>query len=418
VRELVSRAGAGVRTAAGTGAFADSGQPDGSPLRGGPPIGWWAFVGVAVASFGGPLALAALSAPGLVGDAADSAGLAMVIAAVVFLIPLAIWFAYSRRVAGYGGLYAFVEAAAGRPVAVAQAAVWIFSYVLYLVYTTVQIVYEVLPTVLPGEHRYQTLLALAIPAAMVAVMVAGRTVALAVIGLIAAGQVALAGVLDGVTLTHISTPASSFAAGAGAHALTSASLQTSLLYICGSLPLFLGGELANPSRTIRRGVAGAYALTAVVVILAVAPLAGAPGLLRTDIPGMRVAQQFAPTGVAETIGIGVAVSIAGVMLCEYLAVTRLAHALTGASVRAAAVAIGVGVLAAAPISLINPMSFYNALVKPSLVALWLSQLIVFAVYPRFAGRQRRAPAPAWALSVAASGLAIYGLVMTFQLAGS
>ncbi|MBV8216952.1 MAG: hypothetical protein JO325_00695, partial [Solirubrobacterales bacterium] len=48
------------------------------------PISPWVFVLVATASFGGPLALAALAAPGLVGDASDSAGLAMLTAAIVF----------------------------------------------------------------------------------------------------------------------------------------------------------------------------------------------------------------------------------------------------------------------------------------------------------------------------------------------
>jgi hypothetical protein len=36
--------------------------------------------------------------------------------------------------------------------------------------------------------------------------------------------------------------------------------------------------------------------------------------------------------------------------------------------------------AAAPVTLINPERIYTGLIKPSLVALWLSQLIVFAVY--------------------------------------
>jgi hypothetical protein len=85
-----------------------------------------AFAGFAVASLGGPLALAALGAPALAADAADSAGLAMVAAAVVFGLPLGIWLRYSRQVNGSGGLYAFVEAAAGRRVALAQAAIWTF----------------------------------------------------------------------------------------------------------------------------------------------------------------------------------------------------------------------------------------------------------------------------------------------------
>jgi hypothetical protein len=64
--------------------------------------------------------------------------------------------------------------AAGRRVALAQAAVRTLSYLLYIVYTTVQIVYETLPQVLPGEARYQTVLALAIPVAVAATMIAGR----------------------------------------------------------------------------------------------------------------------------------------------------------------------------------------------------------------------------------------------------
>jgi hypothetical protein len=382
------------------------------------PIAPWAFAGFAVASFGGPLALAALGAPALVGDAADSAGLAMVLGAVVFLLPLAIWLRYSRHVNGSGGLYSFVEAAAGRRVALAQAAIWTFSYLLYIVYTTVQIVYDLLPAVVPGISRYQTVLALAIPVAIAGVMIAGRAAALLVIGLIAAGQVALAGILDGVTLAHVATPASSFGAGAPAGALAKAGAQTSLLYVCGSLPLFLGGELAAPARTIRRGVTGAFGLTAGLVILAVAPLAAIPGVLNTDVPGVRVVEQYAGAGLAEAVGIGIAVSTAGVILCEYFAVTRLAHAVGHWPMRRIAVAIGAVAVLAAPLTLIDPSGFYTTLLRPSLVALWLSQLIVFAVYPLFAAKHRQRAWPAWALSLGASAFAVYGLWTTLQQASS
>ncbi len=382
------------------------------------PIGQWAFAGVAVASFGGPLALAALSAPGLVGDAADSAGLAMLAAAVVFIAPLAIWLRYSRHIHSAGGLFAFVEAAAGRRVALVQAAIWAFSYALYIVYTTVQIVYDLLPEVIPGVRPYQAALALLIPVAIAAVMIAGRAATLIVLGVMAAGQLVLAGILDGVTLANISTPASSFGAGAPAGALAKASAQTSLLYICGSLPVFLGGELAAPARTIRRGLTGAFLVTATVIVLAVAPLAAAPGLLHTEIPGVSVAEQFAGVGLARAIGIGVAVSTAGVILCEYLALTRLVHAIGRWRMRPIAVVIGAGLVLAAPFTLIDPDGFYDSLVKPSLVALWLSQLIVFAVYPLFARKHRQRMWPAWTLSLIASAFAIYGLVSTLQQASS
>jgi amino acid transporter len=198
-----------------TGSGAHQTRPEGgalSPLLGpARPLGPWALAGVAVASFGGPLALAALNAPSIAGGAVSSAGLSMVLAAAAFGFPLAVWFGYARHVSSSGGLYAFTEAAAGRRVALVQACVWAFSYLLYVVYTTAQIVYDLLPVVLPGEKRYQSVLEVAIPVVLAGVMIAGRRVALLVIGLIAVGQLALAVSLSGVTLANVSTPASSSA---------------------------------------------------------------------------------------------------------------------------------------------------------------------------------------------------------------
>ena len=219
------------------------------------PIGQWAYAGVAVTSLGGPLALAALYAPSIAGGASSSAGLAMVAAAVVFGLPLAIWFGYARHVSSAGGLYSFTEAAAGRRVALAQAGLWALSYLLYLVYTTAQIVYDTLPAVLPGEVRYQTPLEVVIPVVLAGVMIAGRRATLLVIGL-----------LDVATV--------------------------------------------------------------VVIIAAVAPLAADPALTQGGIPGMTVAERFVGHGFAVTVGIGVAVSVAGVILVEYLALSRLTTAVT------------------------------------------------------------------------------------------
>jgi hypothetical protein len=402
------RAGTGVLTG---GTLGRTGRPRQDRER---RIHPWAFYGVALASFGGPLAIAAMGAPSVLADAGDSTGLATVISLAVFAVPLWIWLRYSRQIRSAGGLFAFVEAAAGHRVALAQAAIWTFSYVLYLVYTTVQIVYDLLPAAIPGEARYQTPLALLIPVGIAGVMVAGRTAALLVLGVVGVGQVALAGVLDGVTLAHLTTPASSFGAGAPAGALAKASAQSSLLYICGSLPLFLGGEVARSRRTIRRGLTGAFLVTGLVTLLAVAPLASAPGLLRTTIPGVTVAEEFSGQGLAQAIGVGVAVSTAGLILVEYLAVTRLLHVVGAWRIRPITLVLAAVMIATAPLTLIDPEGFYTTLLRPSLVALWISQLIVFAVYPRFAARQRERIVPAWALSFVASGLAVYALVTALR----
>jgi hypothetical protein len=404
------------------GSGVDQTRPEGSasasPLGPARPIGQWAFTGIAVTSLGGPLALAALYAPSIAGGASSSAGLAMIAAAVAFGFPLAIWFGYARHVSSSGGLYSFTEAAVGPRVALAQASLWALSYLLYLVYTTAQIVYDTLPAVLPGEVRYQSLLEVLIPVALAGVMIAGRRVALLVIGLIAAGQLALAATLSGVTLANVTAPAGSFGASAPAGSLAIAGGQTALLYICGSLPFFMGGELGGDLRqafrTTRRGLLGAYIATVVIILAAVAPLAADPALTHTEIPGMAVAERFVGHGFAVAVGIGVAVSVAGVMLVEYLALSRLTTAVTAWPLRKVVIGIGVILVVVGPVLLINPDRIYDNLITPSLFALWLSQLVTFAVYPRFVAKHGGRMLPAWVLAVGASALAIYGLWVTIQ----
>ena len=400
----------------------EASRPEGGITLLGParPIGLWGYAGVAVTAFGGPLALAALYAPSIAAGASSSAGLAMVAAAIAFCFPLAIWFGYARHVSSAGGLYSFTEAAAGRRIALLQAGLWALSYMLYIVYTTAQIVYDTLPAVLPGSTRYQTALEVVIPVALAGVMIAGRRAALIVIGLIAAGQLAIAAGLAGVTVSSLTTPASTFGGSAPAGSLAIASGQTTLLFICGSLPFFLGGELGGDMRRAfritRRGVGGAFLATVAVIILAVAPLAADPALMRGAIPGMTVAERFAGHGFAVTVGIGVAVSIAGVILVEYLALSRLTVAVTGWPLGRVVAGIGLVLVATAPVLLINPDTIYDDMVTPSLFALWLSQLVTFAVYPRFAVRRGGRLLPALVLAAGASALAVYGLWTTIQTA--
>jgi hypothetical protein len=268
--------------------------------------------------------------------------------------------------------------------------------------------------VLPGEVRYQTPLEVGIPVVLAGVMIAGRRVALVVIGLLAAGQLALAAALSGVTLANVTTPAGSFGASAPAGSLAIASGQTALLYICGSLPFFLGGELGgnlrHAFRVTRRGLLGAYLATVVVIIAAVAPLAADPALARGAIPGMAVAERFVGHGFAVTVGI----SVAGVILVEYLALSRLTTAVTAWPLRRVIIGIGVIMVAFAPVLLINPQRIYDTLITPSLFALWLSQLVTFAVYPRFVARRGGRVLPALVLAAGASALAVYGLWTTIQ----
>src|SRR3954463_4307144 len=153
----------GTEPAAG-GATAD-GRADGgfSPLL---------FVGFAIASIGGPLALPNFL-PGTAGDEGiESAGLVVLLALAVFAAPLVLWLVYSRRVVSPGGLTAFVEAAAGRRAALVHGWIWAFAYFLYLPYTITFVVYDVLTPIFPGLHPYRWVLELVLPVAIVALVLA------------------------------------------------------------------------------------------------------------------------------------------------------------------------------------------------------------------------------------------------------
>jgi hypothetical protein len=71
-------------------------------------------------------------------------------------------------------------------------------------------------------------------------------------------------------------------------------------------------------------------------------------------------------------------------------------------------------VALAPVLLISPQRIYDDLLTPSLFALWLSQLVTLAVYPRFVAKRGGRALPAWALAAGASALAVYGLWVTIQ----
>jgi hypothetical protein len=78
----------------------------------------------------------------------------------------------------------------------------------------------------------------------------------------------------------------------------------------------------------------------------------------------------------------------------------------GIPVRMAGRVIAVLFVATSIASLVDPEKAYAYALTPSLVALYVSQAIVFLVYPMFRGRPTRLE---WVAVVAATGLAAFGL---------
>ena len=361
-----------------------------------------------MASIGGPLALAAIYLP----HAGDmrSAGLLAVLGAALYGLPLLVWLRYSDEIVSAGGLAAFVEAAVGRRAALVQAAIWSFSYFLYLPYTVTDIVYEMLDNVFPGLTPWRPYLQVALPVAIVGFVLLRLSVVLSVLLASAAAQLLLVLALGFVTIKHAGAPLSSFTHLPHSAGLVRGSSNIALLFLCGSLPLFLGPEIAGRGRVVRRALPAAGVLVAAYLVFAAFPFAGVdPRLIHDDLPGYAIATAYSSRAFAVAIGLGGAISVAGLIVAEYLALSRLLHAFTGVPVRKLLVWIGVPFVAFDALSLTSPHSFDKNVLRPSLVALFLSQLIVFAVFPTYRARRGKLTVLDVAIAAGAFALMAWGL---------
>ncbi len=360
-------------------------------------------VGFAIASIGGPLALVAIYVPGA-GDM-RSAGLLVAVGALLFACPLAVWLRYSKDIASAGGLAAFVEASTGRKLALAQASVWAVSYFLYLPYTVTDIVYEQLVDVFPGIEPWRWLLELTIPIAIVGLVLLGTLPALRVLLVSAILQLIVIFAFGVVLFDHIDAPAHSFTHTPATRGLLHGGAAIALLFVCASLPLYLGGEAIGGGRTIRFSLKTASAAVAVFLVFALFPLAAAePSLRSTDFTGLDLATFYGGRGFGVIVGLGAVVAVAGVIVAEYIALSRLLYSVTGIPVRRLLQWIAVPFIAIDALSVLNPDAFDDDVLRTSLTALFLSQLIVFAVYPLY--RRRRGNLTAVDVGIAAVAFAL------------
>ena len=331
-------------------------------------------------------------------------------ATLLFVFPLLVWYRYSGQIASSGGLYAFVEAATGPGLARIQAGFWIFSYFLYLVYTVPFIVYDLLPVVFPQTTHYRLLLDVSLALLITAVMLSPLIVALSLTALMAGFELVLALVLAAISLAYLGVPADSFVGHGNLAPVLQGAGRSSSLYICASLPLFLGGEVRGGGRAMRQGIAWAFSAVAALAVIAVFPLANAKdSVINSVIPGASLAEAFSGKGFGALVGLGVAVSVAGLIIVEFIALSRLLSAIFKRPSRLMVVVISVLFLAASFTSLLNPQGAYSLLLKPSLIALWISQVLVVAVYPWFVRHYRNVLAGDVALAAAASLVMLIGL---------
>lgn len=366
--------------------------------------------GFAVASIGGPVALVYQLLPGAIGDAAmPSIGLVLLLALALFAFPLAVWWRFSGRVTSAGGLYAFVEEAAGRTAARVHGAIWVVSYFLYLPATVTYLVYELLPELAPGVAPYRSALLLLAPFGFAAAVLVPLRVSLPPLAALGGLQLVLLLVLGGLAVGRVGFPLSALAPHGNANAIARGAPTSSLLLLCASLPLYLGAAVHGGGLTLRRSIAGATGIVGGIALFAAIPLAAvAPGLLGGELPAQKLAGAYGGHELAVTAGAATIASIAALVFAEYLALGRLLQAAVGIPRRTGFLAIGGAFLLADALSLLGPGRAYDASLRPALVALYLSQLVVFLVYPRF---ERRRPYVAVAVSAVAAAPLVWGLYL-------
>jgi hypothetical protein len=125
---------------------------------------------------------------------------------------------------------------------------------------------------------------------------------------------------------------------------------------------------------------------------------------------MAIADAYSSHSLAVAIGLTTVISIVGLIVIEFLALGRLANFVLGVPIRAALAAIAVPFIAIDAISLINPEGIYEQLLRPSLIALFTAQAIVFLVYPLYRRAiDRRGWIPPTIVAALAAALMIYGL---------
>jgi hypothetical protein len=366
--------------------------------------------GFAIASIGGPFALVYQLLPGAIGSAGmPSVGLVLLLALVLFAFPLVVWWRFSGRVTSAGGLYAFVEAAAGRTAARVHGAIWIVSYFLYLPATVTFLVYELLPALAPGLAAYRPAVLLLAPFGFAALVLAPLRISLAPVAAVGVLQLVLLLVLGGLAVGRVGWPLAALAPHGNANAIVRGAPTASLLLLCASLPLYLGAAVHGGGVALRRSITGATAVVGGIALFAAVPLAAtAPTLLAGELPAQTLAGAYGGHTLAVTAGAATIASIGTLVFAEYLALGRLVHAATGIRRRNALLGIGAAFLAADALALLGPNRAYDASLRPALAALYLSQFVVFAVYPRF---ERRRPLAATTVSAVAAAPLVWGLYL-------
>jgi hypothetical protein len=362
------------------------------------PLRPWVALGFAVGATGGPLAIAVIYLLGSVNLSPSDLPLGTLLAGLILLGPLAVWRGYAQEVASAGGLAAFSAAGGGERFGRWQAWIWTVSYLLYLPYTVTYLVYYLLPDIL---HVPSAPLEIALPVLIGLLMLRGGRAAIHALAVSGAVQLVAVVALAGFALAHFGLRLAPPQAGAAD--LVAGGAQIALLFVCMNLVVFLGAEVKGGAIPRILGQATAIGVAATLAAALTLASGTTAAVAASDLPGFTLARGLGWGWAATALALLALLSIAGLIVAEFAALERLWRP------QIPPWAIAAFFVAADALSLLGPQTFYRLTILPSLIALYIAQLLVFAVYPAFVRRRRALRLADVAATAVACLWAAYGL---------
>lgn len=366
--------------------------------------------GFAIASIGGPLALVTIYLFSSTYMTGAYSSYAMLFGTLLFIAPLMVWYRYSKRIASSGGQYTFVKRAVGEKTAKLQGWLWLLSYFLYLPYTVTYITYSLLPFLFHNLTAYLPVVQIALPILIVvALMLSFRkvlyfifvTVILQLLIILLAAYAMFSG--NFVSSITSSSTTSLLVISQGV-------LATSLLFVCSSLVLFLGGEAEGGAKSIRKSLIISFAIVVIFFVIgSLAIINATTQQAGTELPGFLVLGSVLGIKFAYLVAIFSIISVFDLIIIELIAITRLSYSMLRLRLNKSLGIVAMLFIFSSVAAITHPNAFYGGVLTISLVALYLSQVIVFVAYPFFAKKELKFGYTDILIAVVASLLMLYGL---------
>ncbi|MBW9141894.1 MAG: APC family permease [Candidatus Aramenus sp.] len=349
-----------------------------------------------------------------------STGLSAILGSLVYLVWVIIGYRYSKVIASTGGTYEFAKQGGGE--LVGRIAGWLYwiSYATYLSSVTTYLVSSVIPTFVGVSQTELSAIEVILPVLLFLLVISGVkpplfyslvTSSVEVLLIIALGVKVFA--LRGFSYSAftLTVPTSNFFAGAMAVAFTLAG---------GGASFFLGYEAKGKGKTVSTSYLLAFSIAAVAVVFAsfyeVAFVgyanAGVISLLNeTQFPGYYISEQvlgfpFSAVFLAFTVN-----SLIGSAVAAYVALSRLTYTLVSRDMFRSVVIVFLFFFAWNLVGGITGqlLPLYYLTTEISLVTLFVSHLIVSAVYPLFSRRIKGISVVDVALATLGSATMAYGV---------